>query len=74
MKTKKKLEYDNIKLGGHVIMPCTSDYSPNHIGKIVCIDNLSLQEGIDEPIFHVQCRDYKAYFGLKYILKYYINE
>lgn len=71
---KKKLTYDDIKLGGKVTLP--DGYKHLGHGEITAIDNMSLLSGINEPIFHVRVLKsaMKFNFGLKYILKYYINE
>ncbi len=69
----KKLCYDDIKLLGKVRYAGNSENSPNAIGEIVAIDNEAILGGINEPIFTVKFRDFKSFFGLKYILKYYIK-
>lgn len=65
-----KLKYDDIKLGGKVKMPG----SINHIGEITGIDNTSLLEGINEPIFTVKFDEFRAAYGLKLIIKNYIQQ
>lgn len=71
---KQKLTYDDVKLNGKVIMARSSKESPNHIGEIVGIENFASLAGINEPVFCVKFRDFRAYFGLKYILKHYVKE
>ena len=69
---KKKLTYDDIKLGGKVPYPVNSTV----IGEITSISNLTLNMGISEPIFTVLFKvngtELREHFGLKYVLKYYI--
>jgi hypothetical protein len=66
----KKLTYDDIKIGGEVWLSWPYNGSK---GIVKQIQNFSCME-IDEPIFHVQMGFVSFHFGLKYILKYYINE
>lgn len=66
---KKKLSYDDIKLGGKVLLPSILGGGE---GVIRQIDNFTYM-GIDEPIFTVYNPHTTGHehFGLKYILKYY---
>lgn len=72
-KTKVKLTYDDIKLNGIVNLPDGF----KHLGKahISCIDNTALLDGINEPIFSVLSENGMRFsFGLKYVLKNYVNQ
>lgn len=65
---KNKLTYDDIKLNGKVRIN-------GMVGEITCIDNFaSIFDTISEPIFKVTIKDNGyQYFGLKFILRNYIQ-
>lgn len=68
---KKKLTYDDIRLNGKVLLPSLLG---GREGVIRQIKNFS-DMGVDEPIFTVYNPHTTGHehFGLKYILKYYIQ-
>lgn len=63
---KKKLSYEDIKLNGTVKIPGSKQK-----GKVSCICNVALLEGINDPIFTVSNGKDVVYLGLKYVLKHY---
>jgi hypothetical protein len=65
-----KLKYDDIKIKGQVKSP----YNQQDFGEIVAIENFASLRGINEPIFCVKFKDNeRMFFGLKYVLKYYVT-
>jgi hypothetical protein len=65
-----KLNYENIKLGGKILLP--EGY--RHLGPITItgIDNLAILDNINEPIFTgITANGSRWTFGLKYTLKNY---